>query len=192
MPPPTVASPLEPFIPTYDARERFQVRVRAPAALVYDTAATFDLESPPLVHAIFWLRERLLGADPTVRSPFNAGFLAGARDLGWGVLREEPGHLFLAGAHCQPWMANVTFTPLDSASFATFALPDRVKIAWTLEVEALGPGVATLATETRAVATSPEAQRRFRRYWRWARFGIYSIRWLVLPAIRRQAEARST
>ena len=39
------------------------------------------------------------------------------------------------------------------------------------------------------VATDPDARQRFLRYWRWARFGIVLIRWLMLPAIRRQAEA---
>ena len=68
--------------------------------------------------------------------------------------------------------------------------PDRVKIAWTLEVEPLGPDSARLSTETRAVATDADARRKFLRYWRWARFGIVAIRLLMLPAIRRQAEAR--
>ena len=34
----------------------------APAALVLETARTFDLRSTPLVRAIFWLRARILGA----------------------------------------------------------------------------------------------------------------------------------
>jgi hypothetical protein len=187
-----VASPLDPFIPTYDARERFQLRVRAPARLVYETAAHFDLQSVALVRAIFWLRGRLLGAGPTPSRPFATGFLAGARQLGWGVLREEPGHLFVAGAYCQPWQADVVFTPLAPTTFAPYAAPGRVKIAWTLEVEAVDAGHSLLASETRAVGTSPDAQRHFRSYWRWARFGIHTIRWLLLPAIRRRAEARYT
>ena len=183
-------SPLDPFIPVFDARERFQVRVRAPSQLVYQTAATFDLESLPLVHAIFWLRARLMGAGPEARSPFAPGLLAGARELGWGTLVDQPGRRFVAGGYCQPWLPNVAFTPLGPETFAAFTAPDFVKIAWTLETDPQGPRQTLLATETRAVATSPAAQRRFRRYWRWARFGIYSIRWLLLPALRRQAEAR--
>jgi hypothetical protein len=38
------------------------------------------------------------------------------------------------------------------------------------------------------VATDAPARARFRRYWRWARFGIVSIRLLLLPAVRRAAE----
>lgn len=86
----------------------------------------------------------------------------------------------------------MTFTPLAPGHFRAFTAPGRVKIAWTLEVDALGPDHCTLATDTRALATDTETRRRFRAYGRWARFGIYSIRWLLLPAIRRHAEARYT
>jgi hypothetical protein len=185
-----VPSPLDPFIPTFDARERCQVRVRAPATLVYETAASFDLESVALVHAIFWLRARVLGAGPAPASPFAKGFLVGAQALGWGLLRTEPGRLFVAGACCRPWEADVAFTPLTPATFAPFSDPGLVKIAWTLETAPIDSGHCSLASETRAVGTSPDAQRRFRSYWRWARFGIHAIRWLLLPAIRRRAEAR--
>jgi hypothetical protein len=68
--------------------------------------------------------------------------------------------------------------------------PGHVKIAWTLETEAVDAGHSILASETRAVGTSPDAQRHFRSYWSWAQFGIHTIRWLLLPAIRRDAEAR--
>lgn len=185
-----MASPLDPFIPGFDVRERFQLRARAPGPLVYQTAAEFNFESVPLVRAIFWLRTRIMGSRPGPPNPLARGLLAGAPSLGWGVLQEEPGRLFVAGAHCQPWLPDVTFTPLAPGDFRAFAAPGRVKIAWTLEVDALGPGHCTLATETRALATDTETRRRFRAYWRWARFGIYSIRWLLLPAIRRDAEAR--
>ena len=109
--------------------------------------------------------------------------------MGWGLLAREPGRLFVAGARCQPWLADVKFTPIPPAEFAAFREPNQVKIAWTLEVESRGADSTRLSTETRAVATDAEAGRRFRRYWRWARFGIVAIRWLMLPAIRRQAES---
>lgn len=185
-----MASPLDSLIPTYDARERFQLRVGAPAPVVYRTASQFDLQSLALVRFTFWLRARLLGSRSSPSSPPSQGFLAEARDLGWGVLREEPGRLFIAGGYCQPWLPDVVFHPLSSDSFGPFSAPGQVKIAWTLEVEPLDQSHSTLGTETRALATDAEARRRFRRYWRWARFGIHSIRWLLLPAIRHQAQAR--
>jgi hypothetical protein len=108
----------------------------------------------------------------------------------WGLLAEQPGQFFVAGAACQPWQADVVFTPIAPALFASYALPDRVKIAWTLETEALGPAVTRFATETRAAATNGPSRARFRRYWRFARIGIVAIRWLLVPGIRREAERR--
>lgn len=49
-----------------------------------------------------------------------------------------------------------------------------------------------LAHEVRAVATDTEARKKFLRYWRWAKFGIITIRLLLLPAIKRKAEMKVT
>ena len=65
-----------------------------------------------------------------------------------------------------------------------------MKIAWTLEAEEIAPDVTRFAQETQAVATDAQARAKFRRYWRWARFGIVGIRLLLLPAVRREAEQR--
>lgn len=160
--------------------------VRAPAETVFATAETFDLQSLLLIRSIIRLRQLFLGSTPVVRKP--RAFLQEALEMGWGLLAQESGRLFIAGAHCQPWLADVTFTPVPAREFSSYFEPNCVKIAWTLEVEPQSPTSARLATETRALATDDEARRQFRRYWRWARFGIVAIRWFMLPAIRRQAE----
>ncbi len=157
--------------------------------MVMDVASHFDMQSLKLVRAIFWLREKFMrtsGAGP--RKP--QGILDETRSLGWGLLAEEPGRLVVCGASCQPWQAEVKFAPLAGDTFATYAVPDQVKIAWTLEAEELDPATTRFAQETRVVATDAEARRKFLRYWRWARFGIISIRLLLMPAIRREAERR--
>jgi len=179
---------LDEFIPAPDIRERFEILIDAPAELAYGVAHDIDMQSIPLVRAIIGMRERLTGAKPPPRRP--QGIVAETLSLGWGVLREEPGRSFIGGAICQPWLADVKFRPVPPAEFAARAEPEHVKIAWTLESESLGNTRTRFASETRAVAIDEVARRRFRGYWRWARFGIVSIRWLLLPAIRREAEAR--
>jgi len=124
-------SPLDPFIPAPDARERFAVTVRAPAALVYDVACAFDMQSIFAVRTIFRMRERIMGSRPGVRVP--RGLVAELEELGWGCLLERPGELFVGGAVCQPWLADVKFRAVPPEKFAAFADPDLVKIAWTLE-----------------------------------------------------------
>jgi hypothetical protein len=180
-------SPLDRFMPHWDVRERFELDVVAPPDLVLRTATEFDMQSLPLVKAVFRLREVLMGAAPTSpRQP--QGILAETRALGWGTLAEEPGRWIACGAHCQPWQADVRFMALAPEDFAAFTEPDQVKIAWTIEAHPLGPASSRLVQETRAVATDAPARARFCSYWRWARFGIVSIRLLLLPAVRRAAE----
>jgi hypothetical protein len=183
-----VSSPLDPFVPVPDAGERHAVIVRAPAARVYQVARQYDAQALWPVRAIFWLRGKLMGAVPRGR-PIPRAFIDQIQALGWGCLLERPGELFVAGAVCQPWVPDVVFRAVPPDRFRSFAEPNQVKIAWTLEVHARGPAVTELASETRAVATDMEARARFLRYWRWARFGIFPIRWLLLPAIGRKAEA---
>jgi hypothetical protein len=188
-----VTSPLDSFIPSPIARERFAVSVRAPAALVYDVATTFDMQSIWSVRTIFEMRERIMGSRPGVRVP--RGFLEELRGLGWGCLLERPGELYVGGAVCQPWLADVKFRAVPTEQFAKFAEPGLVKIAWTLQARPLEAHLTDLSSETRVAATDNAARTRFLAYWRWARVGIYSIRWLLLPAIRSKAEgiaARTT
>jgi hypothetical protein len=181
-----MSSPLDGFMPSPDIRERFHVTVHAPRDLVMQVATRFDMQSIPIVHAIFRMREILMRVQPTPRVP--QGILAETHALGWGLLLEEPGALIICGASCRPWEANAGFTPIPPEQFASYAVPDRVKIAWTLEMETLGPELTRFSHETRAISTDASARVKFRRYWRWARFGIILIRLLLLPAVRREAE----
>ena len=180
---------LDRFIPVPDVRERFETTIRAPAAVVMKVATEFDMQSIPAVRAIIRLREALLGTKPDApRRP--QGILEETGRLGWGVLDEQAGRHVACGARCQPWLADVKFVAVDPGEFAACSPPDQVKIAWTLEAEEVSHEVTRFAQETRAVATDAAARRKFRRYWRWARFGIIAIRILLLPAVRRAAERR--
>jgi hypothetical protein len=180
---------LDRFMPVFDVRERHEVTVAAPAALVFEVARGFSMQSVPLVRAIFRLRALVMGSrQPAAWQP--AGMVAETQAMGWGALGEERGRWYVAGAVCQPWQGDVVFRPVPPAQFAAFAEPDLVKIAWTLEVEALAPDRARLVTETRARATDAAARAKFLHYWRWAGMGIVLIRWLLLPAVRREAERR--
>jgi hypothetical protein len=184
-----VAGPLDPFIPSPDVRERFEIEIRAPAEQVMAVARDLDMQSIGPVRLIVRMREWLTRSAPVERRP--QGLVAETRSIGWGVLRDEPGRLYVSGALCQPWLADVRFEALPAAEFADWRGPDRVKIAWTLEAEPRTPTLTRFATETRAVATDDAARRRFMEYWRWARFGIVAIRLLLLPAVRTAAEAGS-
>jgi hypothetical protein len=183
-----MAAVLERFMPYADERKRHEITIRAPARLVLEVARHVDMQSIRIVRALFWLRAKLLGARMPAAARRPTGLVADMLVLGWGCLADEPGHVFVAGAACQPWLADVVFSPIALEQFAAYAEPDQVKIAWTLEAEALGPALTRFATETRVVATDAQARAKFRRYWRVFGIGIVMIRRLLLPVIRRQAE----
>ncbi len=183
-----MAAVLDAFLPEPDVRKRHAIVVHAPAHIVFQVARHFDMQSVPLVRALFRLRSGLLGSSP-VAVPISLDPDSLLR-MGWETLAERSGRIFIAGAACEPWKADVVFTPIPPDRFRTYAEAERVKIAWTLETEALGVELTRLATETRAAGTDPAARTRFRRYWRIFGIGIVAIRWLLLPAIRREAERR--
>jgi len=177
---------LDRFAPAFDVRGRHETTVRAPAALVMETARNFDIESLWIVRTLFRVRAALLGA-PAQPSQ-HRGLVAQMQKIGWQCLAEERDRYFVAGAACRPWQAEPGFSPITTERFAAFAEPDLVKIAWTLETKPLAPALTRFASETRAVATDDWARGKFRRYWRKFGAGIVVIRLVLLPAVRRRAE----
>lgn len=183
----TQARAIERLIPAWDVRSYHQTIVQAPADMVFAVAEHFDLQSIPLVRAIFWLRGKLMRASrSSPRRP--AGLVAEAKSLGWGELYRRPGRELVMGAVTQPWLADVRFTAVPEDEFLGYGEHDRVKIVWTIEAVPIEPGLTLLRTETRVRATDLVAQQKFLRYWRFAQYRIQLIRWLHLPAVRRAAE----
>src|SRR5690349_14382662 len=95
---------IDEFMPVADVTECHETLVHAPAAIVWDVAKSFDMQSVPLIRAIIWLRGKILGATPLpARRP--VGLLDETLGMGWGVLAERPGQELVVGAVTQPWQA---------------------------------------------------------------------------------------
>jgi hypothetical protein len=179
---------LDDVMPVYDVVERHRIRVDAPANVTLAAARETDLFRSPLVRNLFRTRALVLRAEPGTATP-SVGLFDYARSIGWGVLAESPGREIVMGAVTQPWKAEVTFHPLSADQFRGFAVPDYVKIAWTLRADPESDGASVFLTETRAVATDPAARRKFRRYWSFISPGVWLIRRLMLRPIKRAAES---
>jgi hypothetical protein len=177
---------LDRFLPSPDILERHSIAIQAPARLVFETARSCDMRSLGPVAAILRARAWLLGSSRP-EGP-RLGLVEETRRLGWGVLEDEPGRYYCAGAVCQPWLADVVFRAVPPGDFREYDEPDLVKIAWTLEALPLGAERTRFSTETRVAATDEGARRRFFRYWRRVRPGVLLIRVFLLRAIRRSAE----
>jgi hypothetical protein len=178
---------LDRFMPAYEIVERHRIRVKAPADTTFAAATDMNLQESPIIRAIFRGREWIMRSHP-VRQAESGSFIDQMRGIGWGVLAEIPGREIVMGAVTQPWKADVVFRPLAPDKFAAFSDPDYVKIVWTLRADPAGPAESVFRTETRAMATSPLARAKFRRYWSLLSPGIILIRWATLGELKAKAE----
>jgi len=179
---------LDRVMPEYDIVERHRVRIDALPQVAFDAAHHVSLAQSLLVRAIVKLRATAMGA--TQAEPDRPhGLIAETTSMGWRALAEIPGCELVMGAVTQPWMADVTFRPLDRDAFVAFAEPGFVKIAWTLRVDGALPHGTIFSTETRALATDRAARLKFLRYWRRVKPGVVAIRWILLRRLKRAAEA---
>jgi hypothetical protein len=186
-PAPSPASPAAAFIATPYVRDHHEVEIAAPADLVFFEATRLNLQSLPIVRAIFrtraWLmRDRVV---PPAAKPL--GIVAETMVLGWGLLAHTPCRNIVMGAAARPWTRNVTFRTIRPEEFVAFAEPDYVKIVWTLEADPIGPERTRFRTETRVEPTDETARRKFFWYWMAFGIGIRVIRWSMLRQLRRKA-----
>ncbi len=179
---------LDQFMRDYDVRDRQQVAVAAPVDVTLAAAAELELQSSPVVRAIFRARAVILGSQPDAATRPKG--LIGQMKSGWGVLAENHGREIVMGGVTWPWEANPVFRSPPPAEFAAFAAPDGVKIAWTLRADPDPSGGTTFSTETRAVATDAGARRKFRAYWALLSPGIILVRSAMLPGLEEAAERR--
>jgi hypothetical protein len=180
---------LDVFLPQYDVADRHSVHIAAPAEVAIATATEMNIESSAIIRGIFKGREWILRshADNSTRPD---RFLAQMKSLGWGVLAELPGRELVMGGATKPWEPNPVFRAIPADEFSSFAEPGYVKIVWTLRAQPVGNNECVFRTETRAVATDPEARKRFRPYWSFLSLGIVAIRRVILAEVKAEAERR--
>ncbi len=148
-------------MPRYDVVERHQIGVEAPASITFAAAMDVSLDDSITIQAIFKGRELFLGAAPDNVTP-RRSLIETTKALGWAVLADVPGREIVMGAVTQPWQPDVVFRGVPADQFASFDEPGYVKIVWTLRADVAGPARSIARTETRAIATDPEARRKFR------------------------------
>ena len=61
----------EAFIPTPDVREEHHIDIHAPSSEVLDLATRMDLQALPVVHALIWVRGKLMGARDVVATALD-------------------------------------------------------------------------------------------------------------------------
>lgn len=186
LPVPTAKSPAAAFIARPYRSDHHEIVIAAPSDLVFFDATRLNLQSLPIVRAIFRVRSWLMR--DSVEPPAQPlGIVAETMVLGWGLLAHTPCRTIVMGAAARPWTRNVTFRTIPTEEFAGFDEPGYVKIVWTLEAEPIGPERTRFRTETRVEPTDDAARRKFFWYWLVFGMGIRFIRWNMLRELRRKA-----
>jgi hypothetical protein len=181
---------LDQFIPIYEVVERHSISVAAPAETTFSVACEMNLEQSAIIRAIFKGRELIFGSEPSPPAR-PLGIVVQAKEWGWGMLAESPGHEIIFGGVTQPWLANPVFRALPPGEFEAFREPGFVKIAWTLRADPVDEAQSVFLTETRATTTDPVSRAKFRRYWAFLSPGIILIRRMSLRLAKREAERRT-
>jgi len=180
---------IDTYLPKYDARTYHESRVAADPLTAFAVLRAVNLEQSAIVRMLFAVRTlpaRLLAPDRVEARPKETrSFLESMLQMGWVILEEAPGQELVAGTVTQPWVASVRFRGITPAEFVAFEEPAFTKIVWNIAARE-SDGGAIISTETRVLATSPGARRKFRNYWRVAGPGSKFIRRIALAKVRRE------
>jgi hypothetical protein len=195
-------------IPEWEFAERHTILVAATPAVVAEAIRAVTAREITGFRLLTWLRSPRLPGSGTAESilapPADEPILTVALRSGFFPLGEEPGREVVLGAlvirptgfglprrgeleQLEPaggWTAE-RYAALDAPGYAkaamSFLIEDGERAGWT-----------RVTTETRIVATSASARRRFAAYWRTIYPGSSLIRHMWLDAIRRRAESVAT
>ena len=180
---------IDTYLPKYDVHDYREARVTVEPATAFAALRALDLEKSLIVRMLFAIRtlpSRFRVHESVKNTPRVArSFVDSMLDIGWVILEEAPGEELVAGTVTQPWEATVRFRGLSPAEFVAFEEPGFTKIVWNIAARE-SEGGAIISTETRVLATSHGARRRFRRYWSMVSPGVKLIRRIALAKVRRE------
>jgi hypothetical protein len=185
---------LDQELPIFDVVIVESMVVDANPSTTYEAARELDFlrVRTPLLAAAFWVRSlpERLGRRRRSANPPRLILTAGDHIPGWLVLGEARGREIAFGAVGKFWKGTIEWRDVPHSEFASFAESGFGKIACDLRVGPCGDGRTLLTYECRTATTSPDAQRRFARYWWLIRPFVGHIMRATLATIRRDAEAR--
>lgn len=184
---------LDHFMPVYQFSEIHSARIKAPRDRVYRAIRSVTADEIRLFRALTGIR-RLgrPGPESILNAPERMPILDVATRTSFLLLADEPAREIVLGTVVvapRGWRPRTRPSPggfraLRDAGFALAAMNFRI--------EAAGPDICTVTTETRVYATDAPTRRRFAGYWRVIYPGSALIRSMWLDAIKHRAESPSS
>lgn len=188
---------LERALPLFDAKIVREAVVDASPDVTYAAISRTNLLDP-VIRSLFQVRElpsRFLswvgGAEPAARprSVTLMDFLG--PDTGMVRVAEEPGVEIVVGSVGRFWEKDYGHARVSGEDFSSFRKPGFAKLAMGFWVRPTRDGKSLLRYEARTATTDDEAKRRFRRYWRVIRPGVWLVMGRAVRLVRREAERRA-
>jgi hypothetical protein len=186
---PASGARIDEFVPEYDFHEVHSIRVHAPPGRIDAAIKTVSADEIRFFRTLTWIRSPSLARRaesimaPSRQTPLHEI----ATRTTFVLLADDPGHELVTGTVLgRPWTYGRRPVLRD---FTEWSRPGYCKAAMNFIIADEGGGWCRLSTETRVVATSEGARRRFALYWRVIYPGSALIRREWLRAIRRRAEA---
>ena|SRR6266849_5788711 len=137
---------IDEFLPNHDFSAGYEIRINAPASMVYECLLSTDFSEAWLVRLLMTVRsgKRL----PRSRAPTDLRQRLQGR--GFVMLAEAPGEELVIGVAGRFWRADGgRCMGLTADDFARFCRPGYAKVAWNFKLRADSTGSTVLSTETR-------------------------------------------
>lgn len=182
---------IDDILPCYDAVERHQIKILAPARTVYEAVRVLDLRDSRIVRLLFRLREGL-GSFRSKPDTQRLGLTL--RDLiagGFILLAERPDEEIVLGLVGRFWSASGNIKRMDAEAFSSFASPGFAKAAWNFSLDQDEGGATRLSTETRVLCLDDSSRRKFKLYWTLIAPFSGVIRMEALRAVKLAAETKA-
>ena len=176
---------IDDFMPKYDAVERHEIAIEAPATEVYGALRELDFRDLMLVKILFLIRglPSLLSGRKNRQAATGPLTLDSLIRIGFVYLAELPGTELVLGVTGRFWHPVDNIASYPKESFGEPVPPGLARAVWIFAVTE-DDGLTTLITETRILCADRSSRRKFRLYWMLVRPFSGLIRILLLRRVR--------
>jgi hypothetical protein len=161
---PEVSTRIDEFLPHYEFRAAYQVRINAPRPKVYECLLRSDFANLRLTRLLMAIRAG--GRVPRHAAP--RGLLQRLDGTGFVVLEQLPDDEIVIGVAGRFWRPDGgRSTELKRADFVTFSRTGFAKAAWNFKLLETAPRTEAtiLSTDTRIQCFGQATRWKFRAYW---------------------------
>lgn len=183
-----VRSRIDDFLPSHDFSAAYEIRITAPASIVYRCLLRSDFNEAWVVRLLMTLRT----AERPPRNRVPCDLRQRLHATGFVVLAEVPNEELVIGVAGRFWRPDGgRCFDLTAGDFVGFSRRGCAKAAWNFKLRAESPMDTVLSTETRIECFGRAALWKFRFYWSLVSPFSGLIRKAILRQVKTAAESQA-